>query len=234
GLAVLPYYLCYRALVRAKVDLIRVRQSVDSERETIKTGILAYLQLAKSYTHSAGPKLIITRGVSASGKSTLTQLLLQSMDAIRIRSDIERKRLFGLKGDEDSRASIDQGIYSSDATQRTYGKLIELAASILDAGYSVIVDAVFLDLIQREPFQKLAADKHAPYLILELTASPETLRQRIEARKHDASDADLSVLEHQLSRWEPLCEKEERCQIRINTEDFLGIDSLMEKIRANT
>lgn len=234
GLAVLPYYLCYRALVRAKIDLIRAQQSGESEQDVMKTDFLAYLQLANSYTHPPAPKCIITRGLSASGKSTLTQLLLQRMGAMRIRSDVERKRLFGLKAKEDSRANIDQGIYSTEATRRTYEKLIELAETILDAGYSVIVDAVFLNFKQRDRFQELAVEKQVPYLILEFIASPDSLRKRIQARKDDVSEADLAVLENQLAHWEPLFENEKRYRIKVNTEDSLNPDSFVEEIRLYT
>ena len=176
------------------------------------------------------PKLIIMRGLSASGKSTVSQQLLDAIGAIRIRSDVERKRLFDIGSTNSASGKIDTGIYSANASQQTYTKLIELTSKIIKAGYSVIVDAAFLKQEQREPFQKLAEQLKAPYIILEVTAPAEILRQRITQRKNDISDADLVVLEHQLTNWQPLHEEEVRAVIPVNTTEALDVSLLIDKI----
>jgi predicted kinase len=229
---VLAYYLCYRALVRAKVDAIRASQPGIGrvERRQAEEDLYGYLQLAQSYCRSRQARLIITRGMSASGKSTLTQPLLEQLGAIRLRSDVERKRLFGLKAEEDATAATGEGIYTTEASQRTYDRLVELASMVIDAGYPVIVDAACLKDEQREKFHQLAAEKHVPYLILEFTASPGTLRKRIVERQPGASDADLAVLEHQLATWQPLHESEEAQAIRIDTEATFDVLQLVEQI----
>ncbi len=231
GLAVFRFYLIYRALVRAKVAAIQAGQAKGREKETKGSEFETYLKLAQTYTKKAAPKLILTRGVSASGKSTVTQALLQEINAIRIRSDVERKRLFGFSGDSDCRNAIGEGLYSSDATLRTYDRLQADAASILDAGYSVIVDAVFSSHDHRAPFQKLAEEKGVPYLILEFRASPSTLRRRIRTRKKGVSDADLSVLESQLSHWESLHENESGYCLSVDTETPLETSDLAKRIQ---
>ena len=119
------------------------------------------------------------RGLSASGKSTLSQQLVNNTGAIRIRSDVERKRIFDHEATADTRSEIDQGIYSSQASERTYSRLQELASHIIKSGYSVIVDAAFLKHEQRQPFQLLAESLGVRYNILEITAPPDILRQRI-------------------------------------------------------
>jgi len=169
--------------------------------------------------------------MSASGKSTMTQPILEHLEAIRIRSDVERKRLFGMKPDADGHALIGEGIYTDESTQRTYTRLAELAGEILDAGYSVIVDAAFLRTHHRLLFQQLAASKQAPYVILEFTASPETLRRRIAERPTNASDADPAVLEHQLRNREPLHEDERHHSVNIDTEAPFDCRFLSKKIR---
>ncbi len=196
GMQIFRFYLVYRALVRAKVDAIRAGQPHinEAQMQEAEQEFLAYLELAQSYTQPGQPGLIITRGLSASGKSTLTQPLLESMAVIRIRSDIERKRLFGIQADADRSTEIDTGIYSAEAGIRTYKKLLSLAATLIDSGITVIVDAAFLKYEQRLPFKELARTKKVPFIILEFTATADTLRQRIEARSDDVSDADLSVL----------------------------------------
>ena len=228
GMQVLRFYLVYRALVRAKVDAIRASQPHFSgqDKQQVEQEFLAYLDLARGYTRAEPPVLIITRGLSASGKSTLTQPLLERAGAIRIRSDVERKRLFGIDLDADSAAGIDQGIYSADAGRRTYGTLRSLAAAVIDAGTSVIVDAAFLKFEQREPFRQLAHEKRVPFVMLEFIATADTLRRRITARAHDVSDADLSVLEHQLETVKPLRDDELSSVIRIDTEKPFDVERL--------
>ena len=233
GLRVLPFYLTYRALVRAKVNAIRARQpqisngqQADAERD-----FSDYLRLAKRYARPGRPQLIITHGMSASGKSTLTQPILEHLEAIRIRSDVERKRRFGMKPEADGHAVIGEGIYTDEVTERTYARLAELAGQILDAGYSVIVDAAFLKIDQRQRFQRLAAAKQAPYIILECRASPETLRRRIVERPKNASDADLAVLEHQLRNRQPPSESERLYTLEIDTEAPIDARFLADQIK---
>jgi predicted kinase len=178
------------------------------------------------------PRLLITRGMSASGKSTLTQPLLELMGAVRIRSDIERKRMFGIDLDTDSSAGIEQGIYSAEAGKKTYQRLALLAESVLAAGYDVIVDAAFLKYEQRQLFSRLADTLQIPFVIVEFSASADTLRQRIRARQGDVSDADLSVLEHQLATAKPLRDDEMNSLIRVDTEQAFDAQQLYQQVKA--
>jgi len=229
GVVLLPFYLVYRAMVRAKVDTIRAAQPgiEDNERRQAESELYTYLQLAQSYTRAPAPKLIITHGVSASGKSTLTQALLEKTGAVRVRSDVERKRLHG---SADGERGSSGGMYSAGATARTYDRLLELADAVLRAGYSVIVDATFLKYSLREAFRKLAASSRAPFVILELSAPPGTLRRRIIARHGDVSDADLDVLDSQLRHNEPLRDVERKYTITLDTAEPLEIGQLAEAI----
>ena len=228
GVQVLRFYLAYRALVRAKVAAIRAGQQgiAEAEQNEAIAEFQAYLQLAQSYTRPCNPALIITRGMSASGKSTLTQPLLETMGAIRIRSDVERKRLFGIDPAADSKAEIGSGIYTAEAGVKTYTKLKQLAQVVLDAGVTVIIDAAFLKSGQRQPFRQLADAMKVPFIILEFTASADTLRSRIKARAHEVSDADLAVLEHQLVSTRPLSDEELPYRILINTESSFDAEKL--------
>ncbi|VAX14062.1 FIG00496272: hypothetical protein [hydrothermal vent metagenome] len=232
GVTVLPYYLFYRAMVRAKVDAIRAGQAGISpeEKSGAEKDLAAYLALAQGYTQRAAPVLIITRGLSASGKTTITQTLLEQLGAIRIRSDVERKRLFGLKANQEAKADTGKGIYTSSATVHTYGKLAELADKILEAGYSVIVDATFLKNLYVEQFAAIAKKKQVLFSILVFNASAQTLRQRIMNRKQGASDADLAVLEQQLKQQQELSDRYGKNVININTEELLDFRSIIEKI----
>lgn len=219
GLRLLPLYLVYRAMVRAKVCAIRLAQGQpDEERAGLEAEFSRYLSLARSYTRMDPPRLLITRGLSGSGKSTLSRRLLEILPAIRVRSDVERKRLFGMAALESGRSAPVEGIYSTDASARTYERLHELASVVLDAGSTVIVDATFLRRDQREPFERLAREKRVGYAILEFVAAEQTLRQRLRQRRDDASDADQAVLDHQLATYEPLAPEEQGTCVKIDTE----------------
>ncbi len=234
GLAVLSYYMFYRAMVRAKVDAIRASQAGISrdEKDESEKSLASYLELAQMYTRRVTTRIIITRGLSASGKTTITQALMEQENIIRIRSDVERKRLFGLKAEQDARAEAGQGIYISSATERTYEKLAELAGKILDSGYSVVVDATFLNSLYVKKFKAIAKNKQIPFCILEFKASKQTLEQRIINRKQDASDADLAVLDKQVKQWQELSDNDKKNMIAINTEKDIDIDNLIESITA--
>lgn len=233
GCSVLRFYLVYRVMVRAKVDAIRAAQAGISQQESDEANaeIVNYLQLALTYTQKTKPFIIITHGMSGSGKSTLTQPLLEKLGAIRIRADVERKRLFNIKPEQISSAKIQQGIYTKEATHKTYLKLLNLTESIIDAGFSVIVDATFSNIDQRTLFKKFASEKRVNFVILNFIASEETLKQRIRNRKNDVSDADITVLENQIKNWQPIEQDEEKYSVSINTEEKLDIEQLISRLK---
>jgi hypothetical protein len=219
-------------MVRAKVNALRLEQkNIDvEEKQDARLAFESYLNLALSYTEQTPPKLIIMRGLSASGKSTLSQQLVDMIGAIRIRSDVERKRMFDREHTGKTKSEVDQGIYTSQASEQTYSRLQELASHILNSGYSVIVDAAFLKHEQRRPFQLLAKSLDLRYTIIEITAPADILRQRIIAREHDVSDANLAVLEHQLSNWQPLLSNELISAITVNTAEPFDVDTLLKSV----
>ncbi len=246
GLSVMAYYLCYRAMVRAKVAVLRLAQKslAKQEKQQTRVEFESYLNLAVSYTRAQQPKLIIMRGLSASGKSTLSQQLIDAGGMIRIRSDVERKRLFNIpltshvinntnnhgvknKAAVTDSAKINQGLYSKRASEQTYNRLLDLCSAIIHAGYTVIVDAAFLHFERRYPFQQLAAELGVAFCILEITAPVEVLKQRIKQRKHSVSDADITVLNSQLASWQPLHKSESAFSIRINTVEKINVDTLI-------
>lgn len=233
GLLVFTFYLCYRAMVRAKVNalLLEQKENADDERKNLIAGFESYLELAASYIKQPKAKLIIMRGLSASGKSTVSQQLVDELGVIRIRSDVERKRLFDIVSHESASSCINSGIYSSRASQKTYEKLIELASGIISAGYSVIVDATFSAYEQRVPFKILADSLGVSYLIIETTAPVDVLRQRILQRQNDVSDADITVLEQQVLNWQDFHEDETGVKITVNTEELMVVQHLIDRIK---
>lgn len=222
GLGIFHYYLVYRAMVRAKVASIRALQQGDNETKAVQDVQLdRYFQIALTNTQVKSPSLFITHGLSGSGKSTLSARIVEALGAIRIRSDRERQRLLGTGHQHGQPAAIDSGVYSSKATAQTYATLARLAASVIDAGYSVIVDATFLDRRQRQPFFDLADRLGVPLRILSFRADVEVLQQRITERQRkgqDISEAGLEVLAHQLSEYTELDTVEAPHTVVIDTE----------------
>lgn len=209
GLPVLRFYIAYRALVRAKIHCIRARQPElgDADRARLLDQYRGYVALAQAQAHPEAPRLMIAHGVSGSGKTTCTQPLLEAAGAVRVRSDIERKRLQRLAPLARTASPVGGGTYAADATARTYERLLELAGTVIDAGYTVIVDATFLKKTQRDMFRRYAVARGSPFVILDIVADEATMRARIRQRlaaQRDASEADLAVLEHQLATQEPL------------------------------
>ncbi|MFO1351683.1 MAG: AAA family ATPase [Gammaproteobacteria bacterium] len=213
GLAVLPYYLVYRALIRAKIDLLRLGQGTLSARQVDASWreYHDYIDLALAFTQPRKPMLLITRGLAGAGKSTVAAQLVEKLGLLRIRSDVERKRLHGLTAGADSHSGIGAGLYGGDATRLTYQRLSELAEQSIVAGYAVLVDATFLQRWQRDAFHELAKHLKVPFLILDLQAPREVLSERITRRRRqhdDPSEADLGVLEAQINQQEPLAAEE--------------------------
>ena len=215
GLQVLRYYRVHRALVRAKVAALRAAQLGAAAAQAERQSMHHYLQVALDSSHPPAPVLMLTHGFSGSGKTLATQGLLEACGAIRFRADVERKRLFGLDPLQRSDAAQQARLYSSPADQATQQRLRELAALVLQCGYSVILDATFLQREARDQARALADRLGLRCAILHFEARSETLRERVRQRalRHDdASDADLAVLDAQLSQAQPL-QDDERGQV---------------------
>lgn len=212
GLPLLRYYAVYRALVRAKIAAVRASQTQSAERAAAESDMRALLALATRLTVHPWPvRLDITHGLSGSGKTTITRALMQTPGAIRLRSDVERKRLAGLDALAASGSATGQGLYAEEATRHTYAHLARLAGDLLKAGWPVIVDATFIGRGQRDRFRALAQARGVPFHILDFDVAEALLRERVARRGktgRDASEAGLDVLAHQLQTAEPLGEDE--------------------------
>jgi len=207
SLRLLPYYLVYRAMVRAKVARIRAAQTSGAPQRAALADYAEHLRLARGFTAPRRAALIITHGVSGSGKSTATLALVEQLGALRLRSDVERKRLHGLSRDASSGSGVNSGIYGEAASMATYAQLGSLAVQTIEAGYPAIVDATFLRRARRMAFHAIAVSLKVPCLILDFRADAFELRRRVSQRQSvggDASEADRAVLERQLQEDEPI------------------------------
>lgn len=230
GVPLLRFYLSYRAMVRAKVAAIRLSQPQisDSIAADVHEEFQSYLDLAKNYVMNTEPRLLLTHGVSGSGKSYGSELLLEGMSAIRIRSDVERKRL------QIEQQIPDSELYSAETTLQVYERLCRLAEMILSAGWTVIVDATTLKVWQRTLFYELAEKYRAPFRIVVFSANRELLESRIRQRERngdDPSDATTEVLQLQLNELEPLGENELKQSVAIPADQEWTTELLVQLVQ---
>ncbi len=235
GLQIFRFYCVYRAMVRAKINILNCQQHKDEQSfSKAYQEYNNYLQLASEYTQTTSRKLVVCHGFSGSGKTVVSQLLLQHLPGIRIRSDVERKRLFGMEPETRSHSSPKSGLYSPEINQQTYLRLLELAKSILTSGFSVIVDATFLKHQQRRLFQNLALELDVPLSIVSCQAKDSVLRQRVIKRERagkDASEAGVAVLELQMREIQPLLPEEKKAAVIVNTAKEIQIDKVIKKLQ---
>jgi len=200
GVAVLPYYVRYRALVRAKVAALDLAQAAREAREDCVARLEAQVALAEASLST--PALVLLQGLSGSGKSYWGQRLGPALSALCLRSDIERKRLLGLAPEARPANSQERtSRYSPEMSARTYEHLQYLAQQHLKSGFAVIVDATFLNPDALKAFGALGERLRVPSVLVRCEAPEAVLRDRVRARESaasDPSDADEAVLEAQL------------------------------------
>lgn len=216
-LAVLRLYLVYRAMVRAKVAAIRLGQEDTEEDEAREQAerLARYIRLAERYADAWAPGLALTHGIAGTGKSTAAAVLIDRHGAVRLRADVERRRLYP---DPDPATR-----YAPEAHDAVYAHLETLAAQIIDAGYPVVIDATFIERKRRAGFARLAAERDVPFVILDMQLPQEVIEQRIAQRQragNDPSEADRQVMLDQQRRREPLTGSELDAAIAVdNTGD---------------
>jgi uncharacterized protein len=237
GLTGWRWYLIYRALVRAKVAVLRLQQlEIESaERQRIHQLAGEYLQLAMTWINPSKPVVIAMHGLSGSGKSVVSEWICRQFRALGVRSDVERKRLFGQWG-VGSKSKLAGDMYSSPVTEKVYREILAPhVRCILNAGFAAVVDAANLHQWQRQLFREVAQQRGLEFLIVDVRATSATLRQRLIQRQVDAtdpSDADVSVLELQLSSREPLDEHERAASVVVDSESDSWQSDLAEMLHS--
>ncbi len=195
GLAALPLMLSLRAAIRAHVSAAIAKVEPDPKWGRAATD---YLRRAFDYLHPQPPRLLAAGGLSGSGKSRLARdiapLVGAAPGAVVLRTDVIRKRLMGVAPE----TRLPPEGYTPEMTERTYQALYQQAAQALASGHGVIADAVFARPEQRAAIEAVARDAGTPFDGLWLEADAETMRQRVAARRNNASDATVAVLDQQL------------------------------------
>ncbi|HJY36067.1 MAG TPA: AAA family ATPase [Steroidobacteraceae bacterium] len=234
GLSVLPFCAVYRALVRAKVDALTL-ETVPARADEFRQRLQQRIRAASQWTQREIPALILMHGASGSGKSWMSARLVPQLQAVRIRSDLERKRLAGLDAHRAAAAAVREGIYSPEFSHRTYARLAECAEHCLNARLNTIVDASFLEPADRTMFRSLARRMGVPCYIVSCQADPLTLAQRLEERsaaRTDPSDANLSVLDTQLREFAPFTAAEQGSVVAVDTSEPHAVARVASEIKS--
>ncbi len=235
GLSLLHLYCGYRALVRAKVDALWADTAAPHERRELDARLARRLAAAVRFIDAPQPILVIMHGVTASGKSWLSERLVGAIPAVRVRSDLERKRLACVDELAHRGLAVGAGIYSQYATRQTYDRLLACAGAALEGGCSIVVDAAFLRTRERAAFRSLAQRRRCSFLIISCVADPATLAERLDRRDRgglDPSEATRDVLAYQLASRQPLSPAENVQSIEVDMNRGTAVESVIGQIRS--
>ena len=235
GVILLNLYFVYRCLVRAKVAVILSQQrEPDGDGGADLEVAHRYCDMAQRQIAQRNPLLVVMSGLSGSGKTWVAEQLMVAMPAIRVRSDIERKRMLGLSEFEGSASDVGQGIYTAQTNRHVYSHLFNLAEMILESGHNVILDAAFLSAADRAEALRIGIMNGYAAAILEVRAPHQVMRERVQRRAScadDASEAGLGVLEHQIETAEPLTEQEMKSAIAIDNTGEIDAAAIVSQLK---
>jgi aminoglycoside phosphotransferase family enzyme/predicted kinase len=202
-----PVFRAHRALVRAKIIALTALASGTARAapRITRRYFERYLECAHRALAPSRPALVLMCGLSGSGKTWLAQRLAPALQAVHLRSDIERKRMAGLAPLARSASAVAGGLYTREATAAVYSRLAECATDTLAGGYTTIVDATFAAAGNRARFRALAARLGLDLQVVYCHAPHRVLESRIHRRTRtaDPSEADLEVLHWQEKHFTP-------------------------------
>ena len=235
-----PFYKCYRACVRGKVESLRSveREIAPAERDRARQLGSQYFELATRYARSAAPALIVLCGLSGSGKSTVARTLEHRKGFKTINSDRVRKHLASLAPNEHVRSDYGANIYSDWFTKISYDTMLAEAEALLNSGRGVIIDATFKAAINRRLAFGLATRRGVPVLFVECVVNDDEAIRRLQQRAsspNEVSDATPEVYRRQRAEFEPIREIPQRYHLRLDTtrdrEHLISeIDSALERV----
>jgi len=233
GLATLPFYMVYRASVRAKIAAVRYRQHGDpADAASVADHLALAMRVAEPESR---PLMVVCQGLSGSGKTWLSDRLIPALSALRVRSDVVRKQRAGLGELQRSDSRLNEGLYSRETSEEVYSRLSEFARLGLSAGLNMVVDASCLQRAQRDAFRATADDVGSAFVIANCDAPRETLERRIHKRSaagSDASEADFEVLESQIASQAPLSDEELNYSVTLDTSRMDRLERVLGQLRS--
>ena len=233
ALPLLTLYKAYRAMVRGKIALFTMGNPglSDAEKDGLMQTYRNYAQLAEDYSSFPNPYLLAMTGLSASGKSVISADMAAELGLVRLRSDVERKRLYGLGPTDSSKSGVGENLYTEEANQKTYERLANLARDLLLGGLPVIVDAACLKRWERDLLTDVAENLGLPFALIHCEAPEAKRREWIRERDGDASEATEELLEAQESWFEPLTDQEKTHTVHLHTDQDHLAEAVADRIR---
>ncbi len=222
-----PFYKCYRAIIRGVVESLRSRQNEveDRARNSAKELAGKYFALARSYTIDAAPAILVVCGLSGSGKSVLARALQNRFGFPIVSSDRTRKKLKSIPPDTSAADAYKAGIYSDAMTKSTYTAMLDEAKHLLGEATGVILDGTFQDPAHRKAALDLASRAGVPVLFIECRAEDTEIRRRLIERQkagRNPSDATVDVYLRQREEFVELSEIPASNHLIVDTERPLG------------
>ena len=210
--ALLPFYQCYRALVRAKVHALRSGRWNDEAAR--------YFHIAQRFTWARSkPFLVLVCGLPGSGKSTLARALGERLQMPVHNSDVIRKKNFKTTGGD--AVALNRGMYGPAATSKTYALLARSAEKEILAGNGAVLDATFGRKSQRRRIARLSEAYKIPLIVIHCSISEAVTSSRLRLRAAqgtDISDARWDTYVAHKAPYEPIDEVKPESILELDTD----------------
>jgi hypothetical protein len=236
GMSVFGLYFVYHSMIRAKVAAVRSRERQEAEGRVEDIEQLKhYLAVAIRWIKQPLPIVVGMHGFSGSGKTWLSSQLMSELPAIRVRSDIERKRCLGIAESASSQSQPGRGAYTARARAGVYESMMNIIDGLIEAGFNIIADASFVMRTDRQLLQALADRKDAAMVWIDVGADDGELVRRLRRRADtgdDVSEADTEVLDYQYEHADPLTAAELKHTVFVVTDRQVDPGAIIKSIKS--
>ena len=236
GMSVFGLYFVYHCMIRAKVAAVRSGERHEAEGRAHDIEQLKhYLAVAIRWIKRSPPIVVGMHGFSGSGKTWLSTQLLPELPAIRVRSDIERKRRLGLAETASSESQPGGGAYTVRARAEVYESMMEIIDGLIEAGFNVIADASFLMHRDRQLLEAVASRSDLVVVWIDASADNDELLRRLQRRaavRDDPSEADTGVLDYQYKHADPLTAEELKHTVLVATDHQVDPGAIIKSIKS--
>jgi len=183
------FYIAYRAVVRAKVDCIRLTQGNPAASDDAAR----HLSLAREHLAAGAVRLVLIGGAPGTGKTTVAHALGDRVDAVVISTDDVRKELQQQGTIDGAAGTLNQGLYRPEQVAAVYQEVIRRAQLSLSGGRSVILDGTWRNPRQRQLAHELARRTQSNLLEFVCWTPVDRAVARVAHRAAGASDANPRI-----------------------------------------